>query len=227
MDRQLALDLRAGLFRRQDYIEGTCNAAARAALAQWRRWPGGVLALIGAPRAGKSHLAGIWGEQVDAHRLGAAGLPGADPDALAALCARPLVIDPAEPPLDETALFHVLNLAREGAGPVLLVCARAPRLWPVAMPDLASRLAAIPQTCLEPPDQFVLAGALKGACRQRFIAITDQAAAFAASRLGGFAQARDFAARIDAVVGPERRRVGMRVARRVLSTLARRGDVEA
>ncbi len=224
MGRQLALDLRAGLFRRQDYIEGPCNAAARAALAQWRRWPGGALALIGAPGVGKSYLAGIWGEQADAHRLEAAALAGADASALAALCARPLIIDPAAPPLDETALFHVLNLAREGAGPVLLVSAVAPRLWPVAMADLASRLAAMPETCVEPPDPIVLAGVLKGACRQRFIAITDRTAAFAASRLVDFAQARDFAARIDAVVGPGRRRAGMSVARSVLSTLPRTED---
>lgn len=227
MGEQLALDLRAGFFRREDYVEGPCNAAARAALGQWRRWPNGALALIGPKQSGKSHLADIWREGAEGHTIDSALMNGLDAADVAALVARPLVIDPAIAPINEVALFHLLNLAREGAGPVMIVTERSPRSWPVVMPDLASRLAAITETFLAPPDEIVLAGVLQGACRQRFIDITDKVARFAASRLDGFDKARAFAARIDAAIGPNRRQAGLAAVRRVLGEVGRLGDADA
>ena len=52
---------------------------------------------------------------------------------------RPLLLDAAETVDDET-LFHLLNLAQAPGGSVLLVSRDPPGSWPVALPDLKSRL---------------------------------------------------------------------------------------
>ena len=46
--------------------------------------------------------------------------------------------------LDERALFHLLNLARQTGSHVLIASETDPARWPVALPDLASRLKALP-----------------------------------------------------------------------------------
>ena len=58
---------------------------------------------------------------------------------------------------DERALFHLLNLAREESG--LSCCSRRGRrrrAGRIAVPDLASRLRALPVVALAPPDDALL-----------------------------------------------------------------------
>src|SRR5690606_3640912 len=75
-----------------------------------------------------------------------------------ALAAEPAVAveDLHAGPLDEAALFHLLNLARERAVPVLLTS----RVWASALPlrvaDLASRLRAARPVELGEPDDDLL-----------------------------------------------------------------------
>ena len=52
---------------------------------------------------------------------------------------------------DERALFHLLNLVREEDAFLLLTARTAPAGWPVALPDLASRLRALPLVALARP----------------------------------------------------------------------------
>jgi chromosomal replication initiation ATPase DnaA len=59
----------------------------------------------------------------------------------------------------EEALFHLYNrLAPHGR--LLLTAPTAPRDWGLALPDLLSRLQAMPMARLEPPDDDLLAGVL-------------------------------------------------------------------
>ena len=90
----------------------------------WPDWPGRIVVLVGPEGSGKSHLAAIWAEHSGARFLAARSLAGSDPPA--ALATGALVVeDLATGRFDETALFHLLNLAREEAAYVLLTARSA------------------------------------------------------------------------------------------------------
>src|ERR1700749_4842646 len=99
--------------------------------------------LVGPEGSGKSHLAAIWAElagarSISAHALTAAAVPGA-------LATGALVVeDLKSPDLDERALFHLMNLAREEAAFVLITARTQPTALEIELRDLRSRLRAVP-----------------------------------------------------------------------------------
>ena len=58
--------------------------------------------------------------------------------------------------LDEKALFHLLNLAREQESWLLLTARMPPASWPIALPDLRSRALALPMVEIGHPDDRLL-----------------------------------------------------------------------
>src|SRR5579872_687662 len=124
--RQLALALsHAESFTRDDFLEGPANAAGLALIDSWPDWPNRVMLLLGPEGSGKSHLAAIWAEQsgarsISAHALTPAEVPGA-------LATGALVVEDIKAgAIDERALFHLLNLAREDNAFVLMTARMAP-----------------------------------------------------------------------------------------------------
>ena len=61
---------------------------------------------------------------------------------------------------DEQALFHLLNRARESRLSVLLTSCSAPGDLEFRIPDLRSRLRALPVVALEAPDEALLKAVL-------------------------------------------------------------------
>lgn len=172
METQLVLDLpHREDFSAARFIAGDSNAEARAALARWRDWPKGALALVGPPGTGKSHLGAMWREETGAAAPGRARLP-AFLDA--APSGRPVLVEDADQGVDEMALFHLLNRAATGACPAVLLTAQtAPGRWPVATPDLASRLKALAVAELREPDDAMLRRLLEKLFRDRQAPVTD------------------------------------------------------
>jgi chromosomal replication initiation ATPase DnaA len=69
----------------------------------------------------------------------------------------PLVVEDADRrAYDEKALFHLLNLARENRLFVLLTAQSAPSRWGIKLPDLKSRLNAVPAVEIGAPDEALL-----------------------------------------------------------------------
>src|SRR5207248_8916159 len=151
--RQLALALdHAESFAREDFLSGPCNTAALALIdawpASWPAWPHPAVVLAGPEGSGKSHLAAIWAQMAGARRVAARALEVAAVPA--ALATGALVVEDIAPgAFDERALFHLLNLAREDAAHVLLTTRTPPAGWEFAIPDLGSRLKALPVVALE------------------------------------------------------------------------------
>lgn len=154
--RQLALALDHGeSFAREDFLEGPSNAAALALIDRWPDWPARVMALVGPQGSGKSHLAAIWAEETGARFVSMRALD--DTQVPSVLATGALVIeDFAERSFDEAALFHLLNLAQQEGATMLLTARSAPAGWSIALPDLASRLRAIPSVTLSAPDDRLL-----------------------------------------------------------------------
>jgi chromosomal replication initiation ATPase DnaA len=154
--RQLAFALpHAECLSRDNFLEGPANAAGVALVDSWPEWPNRIMLLVGPEGSGKSHLAAIWAEAAGARVLAAKLLPQIDLPA--ALSTGALVVEDLEPAgLDERALFHLLNLAREEGANVLLTARAAPAAFPVTIRDLASRLRALPVVTVKPPDDVLL-----------------------------------------------------------------------
>ena len=196
--RQLVLALdHAESFAREDFLIGPSNIAALTLIERWPDWPDRIVALIGPEGCGKSHLAAIWAEATGARVLTArlleeSGLP-------TALATGALVLeDLAFAGLDERALFHLVNLARE-QGAHMLITSRSPlTTFPVAIHDLASRMRAIPSVSLAAPDDSLLRSLIVKLAADRQLTVDDALVNYVANRIErSFVGARTAVARLD------------------------------
>jgi chromosomal replication initiation ATPase DnaA len=164
MARQLRLSLgREAPPSLDDFARGPSNAEALAAVEAWPAWRDGCLALVGPKGAGKSHLARAWAEAA-----GALILDPETPDVIAA-AGRPVLLEDADRGVSTEGLFHLINLAARPGGGLLLTARTLPATWPTALPDLRSRLNAMPVAEIGPPDDEVLEGVLRRFFRDRNI----------------------------------------------------------
>ncbi|MFB2531856.1 chromosomal replication initiator DnaA [Paracoccus sp. p3-h83] len=203
MPRQLTFDLPPPhpAAARDDFIVAPSNAQAVAMLDRPGDWPGGRLVLTGAAGSGKSHLAGIVATEWGASPCTGADLGRADVPALA----EPgiAVIEDAEAvagdPAAEAAMFHLMNLIQAEGGRLLLTAARPPARWPVALPDLRSRLMAMAEARITPPEDALLAQLLVKLFADRQLRVAPQVVAWLVARMERApALARDLVAALDA-----------------------------
>jgi chromosomal replication initiation ATPase DnaA len=103
-------------------------------------------------------LATIWATAAGARVVSGRAL--GETDIPAALATGALVVEDAAAIVDERALFHLINLAREEGAFVLFTARAAPSLWPLALPDVVSRLRALPVVVLQAPDDAMLRGVI-------------------------------------------------------------------
>ena len=216
--RQLAFALpHAESLSRDDFLEGPGNAAAIELIDRWPDWPNRIVLLVGDAGAGKSHLASIWAATAGARSTTARALTaGAVPTALATGA---LVIeDLTSSDIDERALFHLLNLARQDEADVLMTARTPPAGWALELPDLQSRLRAIPVVALAPPDDKLLRALIVKLCVDRQLSVDEALVSYVASRIErSFAAARRAVGLLDA----EALRLGRPVTRALAVELLR------
>ena len=168
--------------------------------------------------SGKSHLAAIWAEQAgarstSAHALTAAAVPGA-------LATGALVVeDLKSPDLDERALFHLMNLAREEAAFVLITARTPPTALQIELRDLRSRLRAVPVVLLLTPDDQLFRALIVKFCADRQLVVDETVVSYLASRIE-----RSYAAARQAVelLDTEALRLGRPVTRALAAESAAR-----
>ena len=158
--RQLAFELgHRPALGADDFLVAPTNAEAVAWIDRWPRWPAPGLAVYGPPGGGKTHLAHVWRARSGALLLPAVGLAGLDLADLAR-APRPVAVDGCDGMLAEAALLHLYNLLAENSQYVLLTAREPPSRWAIALPDLRSRLAALPAVAVADPDERLLAALL-------------------------------------------------------------------
>jgi chromosomal replication initiation ATPase DnaA len=155
---QLILDLpHRPALGAEDFLISRSNQAAADIVDRWPDWPHHSLVVVAPPGSGKTHLANVWRLKSGAARLEAQALGEADVvRAKGALVVEDLHAGVA----DERALFHLLNLVREHKLSMLLTSRAAPGELTVALPDLRSRLRALPLVTIAPPDEALLKAVL-------------------------------------------------------------------
>lgn len=204
----------------EDFIVADSNREAAGWIARWPDWPGPVLALHGAPGAGKSHLLGIWAQRAGARILAGGALAAADPAEIAA--AGVVALDDADrvagDAAAERALLHLHNLLKEAGGFLLLAAREPPARWPVALPDLASRLKAAPAVGLGEPDDVLLAQVLAKLFADRQLAVGPEIVQAMLARMErSFSEARRLVAEIDAASLAQGRSITLPLVRSILA----------
>jgi chromosomal replication initiation ATPase DnaA len=196
--RQLVLALdHAVSFAREDFLGGPSNAAALDLIERWPDWPNPIMALVGPEGSGKSHLASIWAEMTGARILSSKLLP--ETNLPSAFVTGALVVEDLDPAdLDERALFHLINMAKEQHAFVLLTARTPVASFPVAIRDLASRLRALPSVQLAPPDDDLLRLLIVKLAADRQLNVDEPLVTYLANRIErSFTGARAAVARLD------------------------------
>ena len=156
---QFALPLTIGGDRAVRIVVGPSNQAVVDAFARAADWPFRTAILTGPPRSGKSLLARWFAENGHGE-----------------------AIDDADT-ADEAELFHRWNRAQASGAPLLLVTARPPGEWKVALPDLASRLGAALLLEIGAPDDAMLAALIEGHAARHGLVLGEGASAWLLPRI--------------------------------------------
>lgn len=164
-------------------IETGSYSAAVGAIRRWRHWPGGQLALVGEPFAGKTRLLQFWAADAGAALVTGEALARAEMDEIAQLSVSALAIDNADHPDAALGLLAALNLCRDRGAPVLVSGTAEPAGWFARPLDLKSRLVAMPVAHIEPPDDETLALRLREECALRHLILPDESVAYLANRI--------------------------------------------
>ena len=206
MTGQLHLDLQTPPdHRREDFVVAEADALT---VARVDALGAGALALVGPAGAGKTHLATAWARARGAARVVAGAAWPAQGAAL---------VDDAEGFGDEEALFHLINAAQAPGRALLLTARTPPAAWPARLPDLRSRLNALPVAELAEPDEAALATLLVRFFRARGVAPSPELIAFLLRRIErSAAAAREVVRRLDDAAHARGRPVGRGLAREVL-----------
>lgn len=201
----------------EDFLISQSNRAAADVVDAWPAWPQASVVVVGPPRSGKTHLANVWRLKSGAARLEARTLRESDV-AAAASAAAVLVEDLHQGIADERALFHLLNLVREHKLSMLLTSqVPAGELEP-ALPDLRSRLRALPLVNIEPPDEALLKGVLVKHFMDRQLSVEPHVIGYLALRMErSMEAAATLVAEIDRAALASHRRVSRALAAEILA----------
>ena len=222
MDQPRLFEFRMGDRSPDKLVVAEANRDAAKLLTDWRSWPGGALALVGPSGAGKTHLALAWAVEAKARQVSARAA-AEDAAAIFREAAGRLLIDDADSERDEAMFWRVLDLARTQHGAVLIVGASVPSTWPVAIPDLRSRLASLPVAKLGEPDEALMDVVLRRICREKFIQLSDDAAKYLVRRLPRtFAAAQAWVSALDEELVRGAKPVTTVIAKRALERMQAR-----
>lgn len=215
---QLPLDLgHRPALGHDDFLVAPSNFQAISGLDQWPNWPGHALAIHGPAGCGKTHLAHVWQVQSSARLIAAKELRVEDVAFLAADGAA-IAVEDADAGVVETALLHLFNLLKENGGSLLLSGRLPPSRWPIALPDLKSRLTAIPIVEVEPADDRLLEAVLVKLFHDRQLRVEQDVIVYLLTRMErSLDAARKLVARIDREALAAGRKVTVPFTRMLLS----------
>ncbi|MSO85748.1 MAG: DNA replication protein [Rhodospirillales bacterium] len=203
----------------EDFWVAPSNADAVSWIDRWRAWTHPVLVLHGPPGCGKTHLGQVFMAATEGASLAAADLATCDPARLASFSA--VLVEDADRtlgPEGERALFHLHNRIVEAKGRLLLTARVPPIRWPVALPDLASRVRAAASVAIGAPDEALIGAILVKLFADRQVRVDPAVVSFLVMRMErSFEAARRLVSAMDAAALAERRPITVPLAAQVLA----------
>lgn len=189
----LPLDWSAGGSNDAPLVVGTSNADTIRYLRHVATWPVRTAVLTGPRGSGRSLIG----------RLFAAETGGR-------------VID-GHDSVSEEEIFHAWNAAQSSNIPLLIIADAPPSEWSIVLPDLASRLRAVPVLTIAEPDDCLARDLIEALFAQRGIALAPEVAAYIVPRMErSYAMIHRVVAALDAASLEQGRRVGIRLTRETL-----------
>jgi len=204
---------------REDFLVGASNSDAFSLVAGWPQWGDPIQLILGPPGSGKTHLVEIWAQASNAHvardRFIVAEALGAIEEG------RPVALEIGNGDTrDAHAIFHVLNAARQARTDLLLTAREDWVEWCRCLPDLASRMRAIPPCVLGAPDDDLLGKVIVKLFADRQTPIERSVLDYALLRLErSFEAANLFVARCDEIALRSGRKITKNVAADALYAL--------
>jgi chromosomal replication initiation ATPase DnaA len=165
-----------------DFLISQSNRAAADMIDRWPAWPQSSIAVVAPSQAGKTHLGNVWRLRSGAACLDACAIREADLAAVTAAGAV-LVEDLHIGIGDERVLFHLLNLVQEHKLSLLLTSRMPPGEISASLPDLRSRLRALPVVVIAPPDEALLKAVLVKHFADRQLAVEPHLVTYIALRM--------------------------------------------
>jgi chromosomal replication initiation ATPase DnaA len=218
--RQLVLDLaHRQALGEEDFLISRSNRAAIELIDRWPDWVHPACVVVGPRGSGKTHLANVWRLRSSGGLIAAADLSDA---AVAAMPERgAIAVEDIDRGIgDERALFHLLNRARENALSVLLTSRCAPGDLSLQIPDLRSRLRAVPVAELETPDEALLKAVLVKLFYDRQLTVEPAVIGYLSVRMERSMEAASrVVAAVDRLALATRRRATRQLAAEALATL--------
>ncbi len=217
--KQLSLDLpHRAAFGAEDFLVSTCNRGAVRLIDSWPEWPENAQLIIGPAASGKTHLARVWQARTGAHVLSPGDLDATLLQSIGEGTAL-IVEDVDRAGYGERGLFHLLNLAREKRLYVLLSTRETPNRFDCSLPDLRSRLNALPAVRIGAPDDALLRTVMLKHFSDRQLAIDPKVLDFLALRIErSLAAAADVVAAIDRAALGSGRKISRQLVAEVLGT---------
>lgn len=197
--RQLILDIAPPpAYGPEDFLVAPSNKLAFDFVAAWPRWPSATAILVGPSGVGKSHLLEIWRQRSYAAALPVSTLTDTDVPRLMPERGRVALEYTADADIEQAALFHLMNAARENRGHILIAAQMPPALWGLTLPDLISRLSAAPAIHIQPAEDELLRGVIVKLFADRQCAIDETLIAYLMARMPrSLGDARKIVAAID------------------------------
>lgn len=216
--RQLAFELpHRPALGAEDFLVAPANRDAVGWLDRWPDWPTAGLVIWGPEGCGKSHLLQVWRERSGARVLPAAGLTV---EAVPELARTQLALDDADRGVHEAALFHLLNLLNETRVHVVLTARTPAARWDVKLPDLRSRLLALPSVAVASPDDDLMRAVLAKLFADRQLRVGAEVIDYLVTRIErSFAAMRGVVAALDAAALSRHRNLTVALAREVLERM--------
>ncbi len=193
--RQIALplDWSAGGTNDGPLIVGASNADAVRYLRHVSTWPVRSAVLTGPARSGRSLMGRLF-----ARESGGRVIDGADS-------------------VSEEAMFHAWNAAQASGAPLLVIADTPPSAWTIALPDLASRLRAVPVLTIGEPDDCLARDLIEALFAQRGMALAPEVPSYIVPRMErSYAMIHRIVDALDAASLEQGRRIGIRLARETL-----------
>lgn len=180
-----------------EFIISSSNEEAYLRVLSWPSWGWPYIAIYGSEGSGKTHLAYIWKEKTGAAYI--------QDNTFAALSctqifsySRYICLDLSAKPHDEEKLFHLMNMVKDEGGNILFTSETPPARWNVKLPDLASRLRAIPSCEIHEPDEMLTQAIISKSLYKRGIIPRNQVVMYIADRIPrSFREIEEFIEKLD------------------------------